>query len=357
MPLNKKPETSDNSATYYLAADTGATVSRYLLLRKVGENSVVEASGRMAGFNYSISGKEGLFGFFKSLLGKLSMVQGEKEGRNERLIIGLAIAGAGRAEVKKLIVKDIASYFNLHFYLDLPKNLSGGFRVIELYLLHDGESALWSVFEDGVGIIVNSGTGSIAFGRDRGGNTFRAGGWGHIAGDEGSAYWIGREGISRSLRVYDGRGFKGIYMSSLLKSIPASLGMSSPEELVSWLHSEKAGKKEIADISIVVEREAKNGDTLALEILRDAGKELAELAGAVIERLIDSGCVSFDRPIALTGSVFQKCKLVRKFFEEVFSRKYKDMEITVSKVSPEMGVKNYLFHLEELKKEPDFQYH
>ncbi|MBI4425296.1 MAG: hypothetical protein HY554_16320, partial [Elusimicrobia bacterium] len=43
------------------------------------------------------------------------------------------------------------------------------------------------------GILVIGGTGSVAFGRARRGPGARAGGLGPLLGDEGSAFWIGRE--------------------------------------------------------------------------------------------------------------------------------------------------------------------
>ncbi len=41
------------------------------------------------------------------------------------------------------------------------------------------------------GIIVISGGGAVAYGRNVSGVSLRVGGWGHLLGDEGSGYWIG----------------------------------------------------------------------------------------------------------------------------------------------------------------------
>lgn len=45
----------------------------------------------------------------------------------------------------------------------------------------------------GEGILVTASTGSFAYGRDRCGHIVRVGGLGPLLGDEGSAFWIGRE--------------------------------------------------------------------------------------------------------------------------------------------------------------------
>src|SRR5438128_1339137 len=66
--------------------------------------------------------------------------------------------------------------------------------------------ALVAGAQDAPGIVIVSGTGSIAYGRNANGEAARAGGWGHMIGDEGSGYWIGREALTAVMRAADGRG-------------------------------------------------------------------------------------------------------------------------------------------------------
>ena len=56
------------------------------------------------------------------------------------------------------------------------------------------------------GVVIISGTGSIAYGRNANNEGARAGGWGHVLGDEGSGYWIGRAALRAVLRESDRRG-------------------------------------------------------------------------------------------------------------------------------------------------------
>jgi len=60
--------------------------------------------------------------------------------------------------------------------------------------------------EDGISVI--AGTGSMAYG-EYAGRSARAGGWGELIGDEGSAYWIAREGMNLFSRMSDGRAPRG----------------------------------------------------------------------------------------------------------------------------------------------------
>src|SRR5204862_2040827 len=71
---------------------------------------------------------------------------------------------------------------------------------------NDARIALTGAIGFGAGVVVIAGTGSVAFGRNEGGEETRAGGWGPILGDEGSAYGIARAGLSAGLRAHDGRG-------------------------------------------------------------------------------------------------------------------------------------------------------
>src|SRR5450631_85200 len=54
----------------------------------------------------------------------------------------------------------------------------------------DATVALSGALAGEPGVVVISGTGSIAFGRNAEGRTARAGGWGYLFGDEGGGFWI-----------------------------------------------------------------------------------------------------------------------------------------------------------------------
>ena len=68
-----------------------------------------------------------------------------------------------------------------------------------IYVAGDHVIAHRAAFGTSHGVLVISGTGSIAFGRNQKGETARAGGWGPGISDEGSAYWVGREADRKSV--------------------------------------------------------------------------------------------------------------------------------------------------------------
>jgi N-acetylglucosamine kinase-like BadF-type ATPase len=60
-------------------------------------------------------------------------------------------------------------------------------------VISDVEAALLGALDASAGVLVLAGTGSIVLGRDARGRLARAGGLGPLLGDEGSAFWLGRE--------------------------------------------------------------------------------------------------------------------------------------------------------------------
>ena len=95
--------------------------------------------------------------------------------------VGLGLAGVDRPEDRALFEGWAARRF-------------GGAPVV---IANDAELVLAAGTPDGWGIALISGTGSIVFGRSPQGEMARAGGWGHIMGDEGSGYAIGVEALPR----------------------------------------------------------------------------------------------------------------------------------------------------------------
>jgi len=143
----------------------------------------------------------------------------------------------------------------------------------------DGEIALEGALMGRPGVLLVGGTGSVGWGRAEDGRIERCGGWGMIAGDEGSAYGLGRASLAAALRSYDGRGAETELRSRLLEA----LGLAHPDALPSW--AGRAEKGEIAGLALHTVRLAEGGDGVAVELVREAAGELAEHAAALIRRL------------------------------------------------------------------------
>lgn len=131
-----------------------------------------------------------------------------------------------------------------------------------------------------IGVALIAGTGSIVMGRDDLGNTVRVGGWGHVFGDEGSGYSIGREALQNAARAADGRGNP----TALLDAILTRWNLSAPELLMGRVY-QSFDKTDIAALAPMVLALARDGDGVARRIERRAAHELALAVASVARRL------------------------------------------------------------------------
>jgi len=133
------------------------------------------------------------------------------------------------------------------------------------------------------GVITIAGTGSIAFGRNSSGKTARAGGWGYVFGDEGSAFYIARQALRAALRMEEGWGDA----AGLRQMFLNETGAPDVNDLMHRLYTPEFPRPSIAAFGALVDQAAENGDAMAREILKDAARELAAIASAVRVQLFD----------------------------------------------------------------------
>jgi N-acetylglucosamine kinase-like BadF-type ATPase len=167
----------------------------------------------------------------------------------------------------------------------------------------DARIALTGAVGFGAGIVVISGTGSVAFGRNAAGQESRAGGWGPTLGDEGSGYWIAREGLSAIVRAHDGRGF-ATKMTDLLCD---AYGMCEPDELPHFVYAATTHVDDIARYGKLVIDAAHAGDDVAREILTRGGSELAECVLAIARKL---HMTDTEFPVAYVGGAFHAAEML-----------------------------------------------
>lgn len=152
--------------------------------------------------------------------------------------------------------------------------------------------------QPGVGVI--SGTGSNVFGVGGAGSStrvWRAGGWGHLLGDEGSGYWIGAQSIVAALHDRDGSGPE----TALSDAALAFFGSPSLETLAASVYTTPLTKSELAAFAVETSRLAQAGDMVACELYKRGAQLLARQVLAVIERTGLQG----DFPVGLIGSAFR----------------------------------------------------
>ena len=132
----------------------------------------------------------------------------------------------------------------------------------------------------GPGVAAISGTGSNVFGVGTDGRSWRAGGWGHLLGDEGSGYWLGLQSIRAVLHDRDATGPE----TALSDVAPDFFGLQSVEALAVHVYSKPLTKGEIAAFAIETAKLAERGDAVACELYRRGARELGEQIVAVIRQ-------------------------------------------------------------------------
>src|SRR5438270_6643072 len=157
----------------------------------------------------------------------------------------------------------------------------------------DRESGMAACLCDRDGIAVNAGTGSSVTGR-RGHRIEKAGGWGHILGDAGGAYFVSIRALRSVLREYDLRRGERRFAANILHA----LGLNNFDELVRW--AQTADKMESASLAPVVFEAARKSDESARQITAHGVSALVYFTTAAALRL------HLDAPeVRLMGGLFE----------------------------------------------------
>jgi N-acetylglucosamine kinase-like BadF-type ATPase len=171
---------------------------------------------------------------------------------------------------------------------------------------HDALIALAGATGGEPGVMVISGTGSIAFARDAEGRTIRAGGWGYIYGDEGGGFDITRQALRAALRFEEGWG----PATSLRAKLLAATGVQDVDDLMHRFYTPEFARPQIAAMSKLVDEAAAEGDAVASEIIRKAAESLAGYARAA--RTVAFGAES-TIPVRCVGGGFQSERMRNAF--------------------------------------------
>lgn len=152
-------------------------------------------------------------------------------------------------------------------------------------IVNDGEAALAASLALGDGIVLVSGTGSIAFGTCAG-REGRCGGWGYQVGDEGSGWWIGKRLLEAFSRECDGRAPRGAVRDVVM----GELGLAEEFDIIGYARDVLAeDRTKVAALGRLAARAAEAGDPEALGIYEAAAHELAELAAVLARDLFGRG--------------------------------------------------------------------
>lgn len=182
---------------------------------------------------------------------------------------------------------------------------------------------------DSINIV--AGTGSIAYGEFEEASS-RAGGWGEIIGDEGSAYWIAVQGLKNFSRMADGRQAQ----TELYSLIKSQYKLENDLDLIDLIHNKWLGARtQIADVCKIVGQAAEAGDSVAIKIFKLAAVELAE----VIDSLRKNLAYPDNKELFVTysGGVFNSGELILAPLKAELHKRSKNYKLIAPKYSPVLG--------------------
>jgi N-acetylglucosamine kinase-like BadF-type ATPase len=296
---------------YYLVCDAGGTKADYLLFNSFG---VVLADSRTIGAN----------AIHMDQTNAINAVAGGIYDCLDKAKLGLE-------QLKQIVL------FIPGFKSCLPM-LKEKLQFENIDLKSDVINAFYGAMGNGHGIVVLSGTGSFASGRDFDGNEATCGGWGPLFGDYGSGYHIGIMCLSELSMQFD----KGQQETMLAAEVRKQLGISSIEELRSVAYRPDFTREKIADLSYTVAKSAKAGDKTANGILENAAKELVKLAVIISGRIKAQGL-----HIALIGGITNMGEIITEKFRYYLEQELPECKYYACKYSPIIGAALYILEKEE----------
>ena len=174
--------------------------------------------------------------------------------------------------------------------------------------LNDVHVAFEGALAGRAGVLALAGTGAMTWAGDGRGLHRRAGGWGDLVGDEGSGYWLGREALTETTRVLDGRSRAGAFAEAVLGCI----GVGGAD-LIGWIYGLENRRASIAALAIVVDRLSAAGDATALALMTRAAEHLVEQVEAAWRSLGSSEPLEW----SYAGSLFSSPRFMAAMVERL----------------------------------------
>lgn len=209
--------------------------------------------------------------------------------------------------------------------------IEGCYRKLEgiccpMKIVNDAELAHYTV-TGGRGVLILSGTGSIACGRTPDGRYRRAGGWPlAILGDEGSGTWVTKMALRHFGRWLDGAA----ECTPMIERISNEFAIRTRDDLIRTALAGGKNPAAFPPLGRLVNQAAEEGDPYAREILTEAAAELFRLTSDLVYALkLEEEEPDF--PIGVWGSNLVKSDIVLDAFTRLAKRRYPEAKICLPK--------------------------
>ncbi|MBR4287371.1 MAG: hypothetical protein IKT55_06680 [Clostridia bacterium] len=175
--------------------------------------------------------------------------------------------------------------------------------------------------------VVICGTGSMVTGIDDNNVIHTKGGWGHLIGDEGSAYSIALNGIKEAVVLFDENELD----SPLVKAAQRFFETEDLRKIIDFIYNENTTKDIIADFAKYVSIEAPKGDKTSIGIIENECRKLLRTVYSLLKGM--KSC----RVLYLYGGVFQNNALFRDCFINALNEEYPAIRAELLTLPPDEG--------------------
>lgn len=227
--------------------------------------------------------------------------------------IAVGAAGAGRDEVA----------------YGIEQALSARFSGARVRVCDDASIALRAVVPDGDAAVLIAGTGSIAYAEARG-ETYRAGGYGYLVGDDGSGFSIGAASIKLLLRAFDERVPRDAFVEEVARILEAR----SAADVLAHVYGSAHPVAAVAALAPAALDAANRGERSANKIVQTASLELAELTKSLLKR---AGLSHTGAPLVFAGGLLRRNSLLTFLLETRLQNDFPHVPILKDDVEPYAG--------------------
>lgn len=286
------PKSEQASARLILGVDGGGSKTAALLARLDNDGNVsIVGHGRGGPSNLLLAGKEQSLHSLDQAICEAMQLAGVSGKVLDYAV--LALAGSTSPDVQR----DVSEWAQ-------ARCLADRFEIV-----HDVAPVLASGTDDGTGIALIVGTGSVAVGTDALGKSVTKGGWGHWFGDKGSGFYLGYKALAAVAEASDDIGPETILSELVMRS----LDTAEPRRILEEVTAHGDTRREVAALAPIVLDAAVKGDDVAVRIVQSAVGEAVRLVVAVAKAL------GFEQayPLAIAGGVVCHSSLFR---EELINR-------------------------------------
>jgi N-acetylglucosamine kinase-like BadF-type ATPase len=201
-------------------------------------------------------------------------------------------AGAGRASIARELEADLRAAFP---------------DATDLVVADDARIALRAGIDDGPGIALIAGTGSVAY-AENGETRVRVGGAGYLLGDEGSAFALGFGALKLLARVYDGRA----RADETTALAARALAVSDRDGLLDAIYRAPLEPARIAALAPSIVAFAGKGNRISTKLVQTAAQELGDLVRAAAQQ---SGLAEASPLIVFAGGLLCENSLLTYLLE------------------------------------------